>query len=108
MSPSAIWVLEIHARYRDDYCNWWSLAYVGLRQGDEESIMYWITAIDIARRCEVTYEEWCNLYYNHKSPTEYQLRLCETTAHNILVRNGAIEEGVKFLDRPEVGRKAVV
>lgn len=44
----------------------------------------------------MTYEEWCNLYVNGKSPSLAQIKTATDTAHAILVRNLVIEPSVTF------------
>lgn len=59
--------------------------------------MNWRLAIDLARSCEdVTYEEWCNLYYERPEPPKAQVEKAIRAAHPILVRNNVIEESVRF------------
>lgn len=66
--------------------------------------MYWITAIEMARKAaDLSYEEWCNLYVDHKSPTDEQLRVCEATAYEVLLRNNVIEAKARFIKRPIPG-----
>lgn len=66
--------------------------------------MYWMTAIELARNfMDLSYEEWCNLYIDYKNPNEFQLRLCEETAHKVLVRHNVIEPNVTFINRPKLG-----
>lgn len=59
--------------------------------------MHWSVAVEIAKECEdVSYEEWCNMYVDHRNPSSEQIDTASKTAHPILVRNGAIVEDVKF------------
>lgn len=60
--------------------------------------MKWQTAVSLARTAEdVSYEEWCDLYYNVKNPTKEQIDKACKAAHSILVRNNAIVPSVEFI-----------
>jgi hypothetical protein len=55
--------------------------------------MHWITAIEFARQQnDVSYEEWCELYYDHSDPTVKQIEKACEMAYAILLRNGIIAE----------------
>lgn len=57
--------------------------------------MFWEIAVFHARRAEdVSYDEWCALYYDPKNPTQEQILKATEAAKPILVRNGVIEPGV--------------
>lgn len=57
--------------------------------------MLFKTAIEFARnQTDVTYEEWCNLYYDYDNPTPEQIETCAKTARAILIRNKIIDESV--------------
>ena len=53
--------------------------------------LHWVTGVSYARmQSDVSYQEWCDLYYNHREPTIEQIqRACET-ALPILHRNEVI------------------
>jgi frataxin-like iron-binding protein CyaY len=58
----------------------------------------WQIAVDIAKQCfDLTFEEWCDLYVNRKHPTREQIARASKVAHTVLVRNGEIEESVRFV-----------
>lgn len=60
--------------------------------------MHWITAIEFARaQPDVTYQEWCDMYYNHRLPSPPKIVIEEVlkTARPILIRNKVISESVK-------------
>lgn len=59
--------------------------------------MHWKVAVDLARKqFDVTYDEWCDLYYDPRSPTQEQIEKACETAHPILVRNNVIYPTVVF------------
>ncbi len=61
--------------------------------------IHWVTAVQIARdQYDVTYEEWCALYYDHTDPTWDQFGKCTETAREVLVRNNVIDESVTEFD----------
>jgi hypothetical protein len=62
---------------------------------------HWTVAVKLAKSAEdVTFEEWCALYVDHKNPTAEQIRTACEAAHPILVRNGAIESSVVIDQSP--------
>lgn len=55
--------------------------------------MHWVTAVQFARQSnDVTYEEWCELYYDHSDPTDEQIQKACEMAHKILLRNDVIAD----------------
>src|SRR3954447_5205429 len=55
--------------------------------------MHWVTAVEFARQSnDVTYEEWCDLYYDHSDPTHEQIQKACKMAYTILLRNNFIAE----------------
>lgn len=66
--------------------------------------MYWTTAVDVARTLDITYQEWCDLYYFKSNPTEMQIHLCKETAYVVLYRNNIIAKEVRFIDDPRFDR----
>lgn len=57
--------------------------------------MLFRTAVEFARnQTDVTYEEWCNLYYTYDAPTLEQIKKCTETARVILIRNHVIDVSV--------------
>jgi hypothetical protein len=55
--------------------------------------MHWVTAVEFARQSnDVTYEEWCELYYDHSDPTHEQIQKACRMAYTILLRNNVIAE----------------
>lgn len=53
--------------------------------------MHWARAVIIAKHQEdVTYEEWCAMYINHRAPTEEQVIGAMRTVRTVLTRNGHI------------------
>lgn len=57
--------------------------------------MHWVTAVQYARmQPDVSYQEWCNLYYDHLDPSQAQIRGACTTALPILVRNKVLDPSV--------------
>lgn len=52
---------------------------------------YWETLVIAARRCDdVTYEEWCDLYFTRSNPSKEQIQKSTETAKTILIRNKTI------------------
>lgn len=56
---------------------------------------HWVTAVQYARmQPDVSYQEWCDLYYDHLDPSKWQIKKSCETALPILVRNKIIDSNV--------------
>lgn len=56
---------------------------------------HWVTGVQYARmQSDVSYQEWCDLYYDHSDPTPAQIQRACKTALPILHRNNVIDSSV--------------
>jgi len=62
------------------------------------SEMHWVTGVQYARQqTDISYQEWCDLYYDHLDPTPEQIKKACETALPILHRNAVISPDVTEL-----------